>query len=264
MNIIDPLNMHYVCANSQAKPLATDGATTPALVVTNTVWRELEYLTKVVFKDMEYSVFLTLTRPFMVKPLWLATGFYMPKQEVSPVTVDIDLADVRKFVAEGNWHHKDLCHWHSHNRMWARFSSTDITEQEDRSELAYLDNYRFYVVINDNNHYSCDCVTYDPFFMRTPCLPIYTTGVGEGFDNKLTKERKDELVAMATEQCTCNDEVPDIDADDEASYMWYNAPDKEESSWHDSDLDRELQQMEDTHHGNHGLVIDDPDADDND
>ena len=232
MNIIDPLNMHFVCANSQAKPLDTDGNTTPALVVTNTVWRELEYLTKVVFKDMEYSVFLTLVRPSMVKQLWLATGFYMPKQEVTHVTVDIDMEDVRTFVAQGNWHHKDLCHWHSHNRMSAFFSKTDFTEQTDRSELAYLDSYRFYVVINENNSYRCDCVTYDPFLMRTTCLPIYTTGAGEGFDNELTKERKGELVALAAEKCIRRNEEPDLYDANEESSAWYVALD-------DSDSDEE-------------------------
>ena len=226
VNIIDPLNMHFVCGTSEAKPLDTDGDTTPALVITNTVWRELEYLTKVVFKDMEYSVFLTLTRPSMAKQLWLATGFYMPKQDATHVSVDIDMEDVRTFVAQGNWHHKDLCHWHSHNRMSAFFSQTDLTEQTDRSELAYLDSYRFYVVVNEDNRYRCDCVAYDPFLMRTTCLPIYTTGAGEGFDKVLTKERKGELVQLAAEKCTLTDKVPDMYSDEEAD-AWYASDWKE-------------------------------------
>ena len=248
MNIIDPLNMHFVCGSDKAVPLATDGISTPALVITNTLWRELEYLTKTVFKDIEYAVFLTLDRPSATKQLWLATGFFMPKQEITQTHIDTDLDDVRKFVAEGKWHHKFLCHWHSHNHMAAFWSGTDITAQTDRSELAYADNYRFYVVVNDKDNYKCDCVTYDPFLMRTEGIPIYTTGAGENFDNELTKSRKEELEKLAKEKCT-RETTPILSIAQPEDIT------DDHRTWYDSGLDEELKQLEEDKHGNYGFDV---------
>lgn len=212
--IIDPLNMHFVCTGALA-PKSTDGVSTPALVITNTLWRELEYLTKVVFKDIEYAVFLTIDRPSAVKQLWIADGFFMPKQEISATTASIDMDDVRQFMAEKSYlHHRNLCHWHSHNNMNAFWSNTDITEQEDRSELGFLDNYRFYVVVNNRDQYECDCVTYDPFKFRTGGIPIYTTGEGAFSDNELTAERKEALAKMAEEKCTRLSSSPELSFED--------------------------------------------------
>lgn len=156
----------------QLKEVLNDNAT-PVLFISGTVWRELQYFVKT-RRSSEFAVFCMLKRASADKPHWIAYDWFMPGQRASRSHVDIDAEDLRKYfraLSENEYYKENglqcyLMHLHSHHTMGVFWSSIDAEQQETRSELGYMGDYRFYAVIDSYGGSKCSFVTYNPVFHR--------------------------------------------------------------------------------------------------
>ena len=124
---------------------------------------------------------------------------FIPEQNVSAAKVDLDgsscleyfnsLKDVDYYAKHGL--HRFLCHLHSHCTFETFWSAVDDEQQMGRSDVGYLDDYRFYVVVNNKNDIKASLVTYRPVLSRIDAVPVIYFG-GE-FNHQITVHDKQEL-----------------------------------------------------------------------
>lgn len=145
----------------------------PLLCITGTLYREIRYIVEK-HPNSECAMFLTLKRLDANKPHFLAFDLFMPGQDVSGGSVSLDGPDSEKYFAalqdvpyyKTNGLHRHLCHLHSHGQLGVFWSGTDDKQQLSREDLGFMDDYRFYVVVNAKGELKCSFVTYRPVLQR--------------------------------------------------------------------------------------------------
>ena len=171
----------------------------PVLCFTATLYREIRHMVER-NANSELAMFLTLKRLHAHKPVFLAFDFFMPGQEASGGGVSLDADDCRKyFDALGevpyykeNGLHRHLCHLHSHGRNGIFWSGIDDEQQFSRDDLGYMDDYRFYVVVNADGGIKCSLVTYTPVLARVDAAVALACNRPE-YVEWLSRSRKKEL-----------------------------------------------------------------------
>lgn len=189
-------NMFSLLENSEAlNDIAADPGK-PMLFFTGALYQEIRCIAKHVGAS-EFAVFLNLERLDENRPHFLATSFEMPKQEASSGGVSIDGEDCKKLF-EGKTQ-RLLAHLHSHGAMGVFWSSIDDNQQLSREDLGFMDDYRFYVVVNRDGAIKASLVIYRPALVRIDAT------VGLSFSEPehclcLLKARKREIEALADEK----------------------------------------------------------------
>lgn len=171
----------------------------PVLCFTATLYREIRHMVER-NANSELAMFLTLKRLHAHKPVFLAFDFFMPGQEASGGGVSLDADDCRKYFDalkdvpyyKENGLHKHLCHLHSHGRNGIFWSGIDDEQQFSRDDLGYMDDYRFYVVVNADGGIKCSLVTYTPVLARVDAAVAIACNRPE-YIEWLSRSRKKEL-----------------------------------------------------------------------
>ena len=164
----------------------------PTLTIDPLVYAKVQYLTKK-YQTTEWAIFLRLRKTHPTKPEWLAYDIIFPKQAVTTTTVEIDAANMREvyktLTPEEDGHlHRYLCHLHSHNCMSAYWSASDIEQQASRDDLGYYDDYRFYIVVNNDNMFKCTLVVYEPCYFRVENVFVIEPETVPTLDDSTMKE----------------------------------------------------------------------------
>lgn len=171
----------------------------PVLCFTATLYREIRHMVER-NANSELAMFLTLKRLHTHKPVFLAFDFFMPGQEASGGGVSLDADDCRKYFDalrevpyyKENGLHRHLCHLHSHGRNGIFWSGIDDEQQFSRDDLGYMDDYRFYVVVNADGGIKCSLVTYTPVLARVDAAVAIACNRPE-YIEWLSRSRKKEL-----------------------------------------------------------------------
>lgn len=171
----------------------------PVLCFTATLYREIRHMVER-NANSELTMFLTLKRLHAHKPVFLAFDFFMPGQEASGGGVSLDADDCRKYFDalrevpyyKENGLHRHLCHLHSHGRNGIFWSGIDDEQQFSRDDLGYMDDYRFYVVVNADGGIKCSLVTYTPVLARVDAAVALACNRPE-YVEWLSRSRKKEL-----------------------------------------------------------------------
>lgn len=171
----------------------------PVLCFTATLYREIRHMVER-NANSELAMFLTLKRLHAHKPVFLAFDFFMPGQEASGGGVSLDADDCRKYFDalrevpyyKENGLHRHLCHLHSHGRNGIFWSGIDDEQQFSRDDLGYMDDYRFYVVVNADGGIKCSLVTYTPVLARVDAAVALACNRPE-YVEWLSRSRKKEL-----------------------------------------------------------------------
>lgn len=171
----------------------------PVLCFTATLYREIRHMVER-NANSELAMFLTLKRLHAHKPVFLAFDFFMPGQEASGGGVSLDADDCRKYFDalrevpyyKENGLHRHLCHLHSHGRNGIFWSGIDDEQQFSRDDLGYMDDYRFYVVVNADGGIKCSLVTYTPVLARVDAAVAIACNRPE-YIEWLSRSRKKEL-----------------------------------------------------------------------
>lgn len=173
---------------------------TPVLVFPGILWQEIRYITHKI-PNSEYALFLTLERLDPKRPHFIATKLHMPKQTASSAGVRLDTKDCERLWGELNTPHRHICHLHSHASMNVFWSGVDNEQQLTPNDLGFLDDFRFYVVVNAKDELLCSYVNYKPVLFRVDAAVALSFSEPEhcGF---LTTARKKELEAMIDAQIT--------------------------------------------------------------
>lgn len=172
---------------------------TPVLAFTGTLLQEIRYITKSL-PNSEHAVFLALRRIDENRPHFLAYDFFMPEQTASGGGVSLDPKDCQRHfdkLKEHPWYskngmHRHLCHLHSHAGMGVFWSSVDDTQQLSRDDLGFMDDFRFYCVVNTKDEIKCSLVIYKPALTRLDAV-VAVSYAGDGHAEELTRKRKAEL-----------------------------------------------------------------------
>lgn len=172
----------------------------PILAFTPALYQELSYLTAIM--DTEWAVFLTLKRLSPAEPHFLAHDWFMPLQSAHGGGVSVDAEDARRYYQALKEHpyykdhglHRHLCHLHSHVNMDVFFSATDNEQQLSRDDLGFLDDFRFYAVVNQKQRIKLSFVNYRPVLFRAEAVPVLLFSRPE-YVGALTAERKKEIDA---------------------------------------------------------------------
>lgn len=171
----------------------------PVLCFTAMLYREIRHMVER-NANSELAMFLTLKRLHAHKPVFLAFDFFMPGQEASGGGVSLDADDCRKYFDvlkdvpyyKENGLHRHLCHLHSHGRNGIFWSGIDDEQQFSRDDLGYMDDYRFYVVVNADGGIKCSLVTYTPVLARVDAAVAIACNRPE-YIEWLSRSRKKEL-----------------------------------------------------------------------
>lgn len=147
-------------------------------------------------------------------PHYLVTDFILVGQEASSGAVELDDIDMSKYIAyiEKNYLEdiKQSCvenntlftgnildyigHWHSHGTMGTFWSGTDTKQQEDKTQLGFNAQGRFYIVFNIPGSIHSSYIQYFPYFQRKDNISIgLYIGDGYSFDEK-DREHLDMLI----------------------------------------------------------------------
>ena len=180
----------------------------PILVFTGNLYREVLYITEKLHNS-EFALFLLLQRIENSKPHFLAFDFVIPAQEASGGGVSLDGDDCRKHfdaLAKNAYYstnglHRHLAHLHSHAGFECFWSSIDDNQQLSYEGLGFMDDYRFYVVVNAKGNIKASYVQYKPVLFRTDCAVALSFAEPE-HSEWLSKERKLELDALIAAQVT--------------------------------------------------------------
>lgn len=178
----------------------------PVLVFTGALLQEIRYITGKL-PNSEYAVFLALRRIDEHKPHFLAYDFFMPGQKASGGGVSLDPVDCQRHFDALKAHpyykehglHRNLCHLHSHAGMGVFWSTIDDTQQISRDDLGFMDDFRFYCVVNTKEEIKCSFVFYKPVLARVDAA-VAVSFCGDGHAVQLTRKRKaelDEMIATA-------------------------------------------------------------------
>lgn len=191
----------YVPVNSTVllDSIVTDYAK-PILAFTGSLFRELQYITTT-HADSEYAVFLKIQKIDEYRPHFLAYEFFMPKQEASGGGVDLDPKDSLEMFKVTKLPHRFIAHLHSHGTMNVFWSAIDNEQQLSKNDLGFLDDYRFYIVVNAKSEVKCSLVVYNPVLTRVDAEVVLAYGYPD-FNIPLTHKRKKELDALFTSQVT--------------------------------------------------------------
>lgn len=181
----------------------------PLLFFTGTLYQEIRHLVSLRPKD-EFAVFLLLEKIDENRPHFLATDFYMPKQTASAASVKLDVPDCLEFYKASGCKQRFIAHLHSHATFGAQWSSTDNEQQLSREDLGFMDDYRFYIVLNTKGDITASFVCYTPVLTRTEAK------VGVSFSEPehclhLTKQRKEALAKMLKEKIVTPPPLPAIE-----------------------------------------------------
>ncbi len=198
---ISSANMYALllgCSKASLDELAKD-MSVPILAFTGTLLQEIRYITKSI-PDSEHAVFLALRRIDENRPHFLAYDFFMPEQTASGGGVSLDPKDCKRHfdkLKEHPWYkqngtHRHLCHLHSHAGMGVFWSSIDDTQQLSRDDLGFMDDFRFYCVVNTKDEIKCSLVIYKPVLTRLDAV-VAVSYAGDGHAEQLTRKRKSEL-----------------------------------------------------------------------
>ena len=175
----------------------------PVLAVSAKLWREIRYVVEK-NPNHECAMFLCLKRLDENRPHFLAFDMFMPGQDVSGGAVSLDGEDCDKYfnaLKDGvpyfkeNGLHRHLCHLHSHGRNGVFWSSIDDKQQLSREDLGFMDDFRFYVVVNAAGGLKASFVSYSPVLQRIDAAVVLSFAETE-FITPLTKARKKELDAI--------------------------------------------------------------------
>lgn len=185
-------------ANKSLDDLAKDMGT-PILAFTGTLLQEIRYITRSL-PNSEHAVFLALRRIDENRPHFLAYDFFMPEQTASGGGVSLDPKDCQRHfdkLKEHPWYskngtHRHLCHLHSHAGMGVFWSGVDNTQQLSRDDLGFMDDFRFYCVVNTKDEIKCSLVIYKPVLTRLDAV-VAVSYAGDGHAEELTRKRRAEL-----------------------------------------------------------------------
>lgn len=174
----------------------------PILAFTGTLLQEIRYITNKL-SNSEYAVFLALRRIDKNHPHFLAYDFFMPEQKASGGGVALDPKDCQRHFDGLKTHpyykenglHRHLCHLHSHAGMNVFWSATDDTQQLSRDDLGFMDDYRFYCVVNTKEEIKCSFVFYKPVLARVDGA-VAVSFSGPEHAEQLTRKRRKELDEM--------------------------------------------------------------------
>lgn len=174
----------------------------PILAFTGTLLQEIRYITGKL-SNSEYAVFLALRRIDKNHPHFLAYDFFMPEQKASGGGVSLDPKDCQRHFDGLKTHpyykenglHRHLCHLHSHAGMQVFWSATDDTQQLSRDDLGFMDDYRFYCVVNTKEEIKCSFVFYKPVLARVDAA-VAVSFSGADHAEQLTRKRRQELDEM--------------------------------------------------------------------
>lgn len=184
--------------NKSLDDLARD-MSVPILAFTGTLLQEIRHITKSL-PNSEHAVFLALRRIDENRPHFLAYDFFMPEQTASGGGVSLDPKDCQRHFDSLKGHpwyrkngtHRHLCHLHSHAGMGVFWSGVDNTQQLSRDDLGFMDDFRFYCVVNTKDEIKCSLVIYKPALTRIDAV-VAVSYAGDGHAEQLTKKRKAEL-----------------------------------------------------------------------
>lgn len=194
--------------NNNLGALLTDDKV-PILAFTPRCYREIQYLFEI-FPHQEWAVFLTMKRLSLKHPHFLAFDWFMPGQEATSGTVNMQHKDAVKYYEylmktypeyyrDSRTLHNNLCHLHSHHSLGlANFSGTDDKQQFGRDDLGYMGDYRFYIVGLNDGRLKAVMVTYNPVLARIPAAVALDLSHPGNLDT-LTKARKAEIEKIASD-----------------------------------------------------------------
>lgn len=213
----------------------------PVLIFPGILWQEIRHITHKL-STSEYALFLTLRRLDPKKPHFIASALHMPKQTASSAGVQLDTKNCEtlwaelgkdKYLAE-NGLHRHICHLHSHASMNVFWSAVDNEQQLSHNDLGFLDDFRFYVVVNAKDEILCSYVNYRPVLFRVNAAVALSFSEPEHCEY-LTSARKKELDALIDAKLTrqapravspvgkAGDELRVLPAD--SKYDWRNYSD---------------------------------------
>lgn len=178
---------------------------TPILAFTGALWKEIRYCVEK-HPTKELALFLVIKRMAEKRPHFLAFDMFMPKQNITGASVQMDGESCQAYYNALKDHpyfqqygfQKNLCHLHSHGGFATFWSSTDDTEQFSADELGFYDDYRLYVVVNAKGDIKASLVNYYPTLYRVDCATALFFAKEE-YARELTPARKKELDAMMEE-----------------------------------------------------------------
>ena len=204
-------NMYTLLATPEGNATATldsliHNMNMPILAFTGTLYSEIRFISESL-PNSEFALFPVLTRIDQNRPHFLAYDFFMPGQSASSAGVSLDGSDCTKYfqrLKEGlpfteEPLHRNLCHLHSHASMGTFWSSIDNNQQLTREDMGFMDDYRFYVVVNAKGDIKCSLVIYSPVLVRIDASVALSFG-GPGHNLPLTRTRKQELSALIQEK----------------------------------------------------------------
>lgn len=173
----------------------------PVMVLPGALWQEIRYITHKL-SNSEYAVFLTLERLDPRRPHFMAKNIFMPKQEASSGGVSLDTKDcaaIWENLKKENVPHRHICHLHSHASINVFWSSVDNEQQLTPNDLGFLDDFRFYIVVNVKDEIKCSFVNYRPVLFRVDAAVALSFSQPEHCQC-LTSARKKELDALIAEK----------------------------------------------------------------
>lgn len=181
--------------------LAKDPAL-PILCFTGYLYRQIRYITEFI-PNSEYAIFLMLRRIDERRPHFLAFDFFMPGQVASGAGVSLYPNECDRYFDmmrkasyyQKNGLHRNICHLHSHASFGTFWSSTDNEQQLSRNDLGFMDDFRFYVVVNAKGDIKCSLVTYKPVLVRVDAATAISYAEPE-YSQWLGNKRKAELSRM--------------------------------------------------------------------
>ncbi len=165
----------------------------PILAFTGTLYSEIRHIAESL-PNSEFALFPVLTRIDQNRPHFLAYAFFMPEQSASGGGVSLDGPDCTRYFQklQGRIPHKHICHLHSHASMQTFWSNIDNAQQLTREDLGFMDDFRFYCVVNAEGAIKCSLVIYQPVLVRIDAAVALSFG-GPGHNFPLTRSRKQEL-----------------------------------------------------------------------
>lgn len=201
---VSPDHMHMLISGPEKTSLEEilRRPSIPVLCITGTLYREIRYIVEA-HPASECAMFLTLKRMDANRPHFLAFDMFMPGQDVSGGSVSLDSEDCEKYfkaLSEVPYYkekglHRHICHLHSHGRNGIFWSGTDDTQQLTREDLGFMDDFRFYMVVNSMGGIKCSFVNYFPVLHRVDAAVVISFAEEEHIQ-WLTRARKKELDAL--------------------------------------------------------------------
>ena len=181
--------------------LAKDPAL-PILCFTGYLYRQIRYITESI-PNSEYAIFLMLRRIDERRPHFLAFDFFMPGQVASGAGVSLYPNECDRYFDmmrkapyyQKNGLHRNICHLHSHASFGTFWSGTDNEQQLSRNDLGFMDDFRFYVVVDAKGDIKCSLVTYKPVLVRVEAATAISYAEPE-YSQWLGNKRKAELSRM--------------------------------------------------------------------